>query len=261
MKFKSVGGSVIDFEFPHSFQQGDARQSQIKAEIAKIDTLLHDLKHDTDIVANKARGKAHKRKRELQTELTFFRLWRSEIGQRENSLMLEAQEYEDSSVCANFIAAALHQAIHLENAKRIPIAGQKSGYRYDPIDTHMLRTLEAWIRNRLADEISEDIPESFIDLLVDCPAKPTPTVNKSAVWDEIKGLPIRAAVNMVRHRHTNYDSDRFKRPYLVAFTSANMWIADNFPQLADEAIAQIDEKMALGGKRIRPSGRFALQSS
>jgi hypothetical protein len=255
MRFKEKGASEIDFEFPYSFTQGSDRQAEIKAQAKEIDAFLHSVKHSPGREIDKLRGAAHKKKRELWTELRFFNIWRLEIGHRENDLMAEVQQCEDCDIDAKTLAAALYQALRREACRRVTKAGGGTSHEQD-----LLRQIEQFIRDRIADEIAEEIPESFLDLMVDTPLIPKPKADKAAIWEEIKGVPIRAAVNMIRHRHTDYDRDRFTRPYLAAFTSANMWIADNFPQIADEAIAQIDEKMASGGKRIRSSRRFDLQS-
>jgi hypothetical protein len=54
----------------------------------------------------------------------------------------------------------------------------------------------------------------------------------------------RYMVNFLRHNHTGYDRKCWieGRWQLSAFVEANKWIAKNYPELADEALRQIDEK-------------------
>ncbi len=246
MRFKAEGGTENDLEFPCSFKQGSDRQAEIRAETKEIDDFLHSAKHLPGSEAAKARGEAHKRKNAILTELEFLNIWRSEIGQRENDLKMEVQHCEDCEIDAKTIAVALAQALSRERCSRASAAKAGTAHEQD-----LLRALETFIRDRIAEEIAEEVPESFTKLMPDRPSTPTPRADNATIRQQVAGVSIRAAVNMIRHRHTDYDRDRVLRPYLAAFTSANMWIADNFPELASEAIAQIDEKMAAGGKRIR----------
>lgn len=244
MQFKVSGGEVIDFEFPNSLEAGDSARTNARAEATKIEALLYQFKSQDCTASKEEIDKAKHRKQELATELAVLNLWRSEVVKRENDLIAQVQSSTST------IEDPLLQAIVLREQFKI-----KAPYLSDrnSFDKFLLSAVSRWIKERIVEEIAENIPASFFDLTVDFPRKITPTVDISAVWQEFEKMHPRLAVNQIRHRYTSYDSDRFRRPYLDAFTDANAWIAENFPALAKEAIAQIKEKRLNDRKIIPPA--------
>ncbi len=219
---------AIVFDMPETYESGQSERRSLMAEHKKLDP-----KSD--------------RAKELTSRLRAYKIWAREVWRLEMDALGECFDCDDFDYDLRSLLISVIHAIHLRSLTNF--RDSKEYFAENPVENRLIAIANEWIRDRIVCDLADNPPAEILQYVIPDREPPTPTINKAEILKFVKGHSPRYAVNIIRHRFTSYDRDRFLEPYLRAFVRANMWIADNFPTLAHEAIAQVDEKMARQGKR------------
>lgn len=219
---------AIAFDMPETYADGQAQRRSLTSEMATLDP-------QSD------------RAKEVASKLRALKIWSREVGRLEAEALGEAEDYDDFDYDMRALMISVIHAIRLRSMANFQDV--KDYFSDNPVEKRLISVVNEWIREQIVVDMADNPPAEILQYVIPDRAPEPPPIDKAAILNSVKGHCPRYAVNIIRHRFTSYDRDRFLEPYLRAFVRANMWISDNFPTLASEAIAQVDEKMVRHGKR------------
>jgi hypothetical protein len=221
--------ATIAFEMPETFAEGDQRRRDLKAELRR-------------------EAENSDRVHEIRAHLRCLKIWARDVSRIEEAGREEdCYDFDDAEYDLGQLLQYVMHAIRIRSGANF--RDTREYLAENPVENLLLNTASEWIRDQIVCDLADNVPEEIRRFVIPDRVPEKPPIDKAEILKYVKGRPPRYAVNIIRHRFTSYDRDRFLEPYLRAFVRANMWIAENFPTLADEAIAQVDEKMAGHGKR------------